>query len=73
MLFRPDKRMHTGRVEALEDSVVLRLEKQDFWNLAHSMPMLENYFREYIKEKFPEELQPENLNAEEGAPPTDPT
>jgi len=72
VLFRPDKRMHTGRVEALEDSVVLRLEKQDFWNLAHSMPMLENYFREYIKDKFPEELQPENLHSEEGAPPTDP-
>ena len=73
VLFRPDKRMHTGRVEALEDSVVLRLEKQDFWNLAHSMPMLENYFRDYIKEKFPEDLQPENLHAEEVEPPADPT
>lgn len=62
VLFRPDKRMHTGRVEALEDSLVLRLEKQDFWNLAHSMPMLENYFRDYIKEKFPEELQPEDMD-----------
>lgn len=62
VLFRPDKRMHTGRVEALEDSLVLRLEKQDFWNLAHSMPMLENYFRQYIEEKFPENLRPEDMD-----------
>jgi len=69
VLFRPDKRMHTGRVEALEDSLVLRLEKQDFWNLANSMPMLENYFRDYIKEKFPEDLQPEGLQPESADPP----
>jgi len=61
VLFRPAKRMHTGRVEALEDSVVLRLEKDDFWRLAHTMPMLEDYFRGYIKEKFPEDLQPEDM------------
>ena len=64
VLFRPDKRLHTGRVEALEDSLVLRLEKQDFWNLAHSMPVLENYFRSYIDDKFPENLQPEDLHRE---------
>lgn len=62
VLFRPDKKLHTGRVEALEDSIVLRLEKQDFWRLAHSMPMLEDYFREYIKEKFPEDLRPEDMD-----------
>lgn len=62
VLFRPDKRMHTGRVQALEDSVVLRLEKDDFWRLAHTMPMLEDYFRDYIKEKFPEDLHPEDMD-----------
>lgn len=62
VLFRPAKRMHTGRVEALEDSVVLRLEKDDFWRLAHTMPMMEDYFRDYIKEKFPEDLQPEDMD-----------
>lgn len=62
VLFRPAKRMHTGRVEALEDSIVLRLEKDDFWRLAHTMPMLEDYFRDYIKEKFPEDLHPEDMN-----------
>jgi len=61
VLFRADKRMHTGRVMALEDSVVLRLEKDDFWRLAHTMPMLEGYFRDYITEKFPEDLQPEDM------------
>lgn len=62
VLFRPAKRMHTGRVVALEDSVVLRLEKDDFWRLAHTMPMLEDYFRNYIKEKFPADLQPEDMD-----------
>jgi NADH dehydrogenase len=62
VLFRPDKRMHTGRVQALEDSVVLRLEKDDFWRLAHTMPMLEDYFRDYIKDKFPEDLRPEDMD-----------
>lgn len=62
VLFRPSKRMHTGRVEALEDSVVLRLEKDDFWRLANTMPMMEDYFRDYIKEKFPEDLQPEDMD-----------
>lgn len=61
VLFRPDRRMHTGSVVALEDSQVLRLEKEDFWRLAHTMPMLEDYFRDYIKEKFPEDLQPEEM------------
>ena len=64
VLFRPAKRMHTGRVEALEDSLVLRLEKGDFWRLAHSLPMLESYFREYIEDKFPDDLQPEDLTKE---------
>ena len=62
VLFRPAERMHTGRVQALEDSVVLRLEKDDFWRLAHTMPMLEDYFRDYIKEKFPEDLRPEDMD-----------
>lgn len=62
VLFRPDKKLHTGRVEALEDAVVLRLEKQDFWRLAHTMPMLEDYFRAYIKDKFPEDLRPEDMD-----------
>ncbi|HEY9163846.1 MAG TPA: cyclic nucleotide-binding domain-containing protein, partial [Magnetovibrio sp.] len=62
VLFRPAKRMHTGRVQALEDSIVLRLEKDDFWRLAHTMPMLEDYFRDYIKEKFPEDLRPEDMD-----------
>ena len=62
VLFRPAKRMHTGRVEALEDSVVMRLEKDDFWRLAHTMPMMEEYFRAYIAEKFPEDLRPEDMS-----------
>ncbi len=62
VLFSPDKRIHTGRVDVLEDSLVLRLEKDDFWRLAHSMPMLESYFRNYIKEKFPNDLQPQDIH-----------
>jgi len=69
VLFRPDKRMHTGRVTVLEDALVLRLEKQDFWNLAHSMPVLENYFRDYIEDKFPADLQPEDLRPKNPGPP----
>lgn len=61
VLFRPAERMHTGRVVALEDSLVLRLEKDDFWRLAHTMPMLEGYFRDYIGDKFPTDLRPEDM------------
>ena len=45
----------TGRVQATTDSVCLWVAREDFKRFADGFPMLENYFNEYIREKFGED------------------
>ncbi|TCS64938.1 FAD-dependent oxidoreductase [Varunaivibrio sulfuroxidans] len=63
VLFR--QQLRTGRVTALEDSRVLRVQRDDFWRLSSSFPMLEKYFKNYIAENFPEDLRPHVLGGTE--------
>lgn len=56
-----DKR--TGLVRATENSVCLWVDRDDFKRFADGFPMLDNYFKDYIKEKFGEsELAEEDKN-----------
>ncbi len=48
-----DKR--TGKVKATEDSICLWVARDDFKRFAKGFPMLDEYFKGYIAEKFGEE------------------
>ncbi len=48
-----DKR--TGKVRATENSICLWVARDDFKRFARGFPMLDEYFQEYIAEKFGEE------------------
>jgi NADH dehydrogenase len=56
VLFGDDLR--TGQVVAIEDSTVLFIERGDFRRIATGFPALEEYFRTYLRERFPEHLLP---------------
>jgi NADH dehydrogenase len=45
----------TGRVKAKEDGVCLWVARDDFKRFADGFPMLDQYFEQYIREKFGEE------------------
>ena len=55
--------LRTGSVRALEDSVVLIVDPEDFQRLARAMPPLSAYFRDYLSTTFHTEAAPERLRA----------
>ena len=66
VLFRGNQR--TGRVTALEDGEVMRMDRDDFWRLASSFPRLEAYLKEYVVDNFPDEFRPEDLKGQTAKP-----
>jgi NADH dehydrogenase len=65
VLFGDDLR--TGEVAALEDSMVLFVERDDFRRIAAGFKVLDDYFRDYIVRHFPEHLLPEQLRGQANA------
>ncbi len=63
VLFGDDLR--TGSVDALEDSEVLFIERDDFRRFAAGFKILDDYFRDYIVRNFPEHMWPESLRGTE--------
>ena len=44
--------LRTGLVEALEDGLLLFIAQKDFTRFARAFPILDTYFKDYIKETF---------------------
>ncbi|CAN0487531.1 unnamed protein product, partial [Scytosiphon promiscuus] len=58
----------TGRIRATEDSVCLWIARDDFKRFARGFPLLDQYFQDYISEKFGEEaLTPEDALGKKAA------
>jgi NADH:ubiquinone reductase (H+-translocating) len=45
--------LRTGTVRALEDTVVLVIQAEDFQRICTAMPMLDDYFKDHISSEYP--------------------
>ena len=55
----------TGRVTAIEDSITLWVAREDFKRFSRGFPMLDEYFKNYIHDKFgPEAVANEDMSDE---------